>query len=164
MSRRTASQIVFAGAALTLLVGCRGSVFQGDSDDGVAAGVTMKAGEQETLVPQSRPPIEDLPVPIGYELDTADSRSYEANRSRLVDHVYRGPASKEDVEHFYRRLMPLNGWRFRGMQKRGEEVMLRFDKDSQWCDVSIRPWNRLFGGGTSIHATIQTLTPPGASE
>jgi len=143
-----------------VLVGCQsnGATDTGSAaGDQNAAGVTMKAGEGQTLVPQSDPLVEDLPVPIGFNLDVDASRSYRAHESRLIDHVYRGPASKREVERFYRRLMPLNGWRLQGSQQLGEEIRLRYQQGDQWCEVEINPWNRLFGGGSVIRLTVQTL-------
>lgn len=124
------------------------------------ATTTIKAGEGETLVPQSRPPVVDLPIPIDCELDAELSRSYMADESRVVDHYYRcKSALKSEVEPFYRYQMPLNDWRFRGVQELGDETKLRYQKGDQWCEIVIRPWNRTFGTGTIVHVTVQMLTP-----
>jgi len=153
-----ASALIFAGCQAS--PGPNGGA-AGGAGDNADSGVTLKAGEGKTLVPQSQPPVKDLPVPIGFDLDVDTSRSYEADQSRLIDHVYRGPAAKDEVRRFYRYNMPLNGWDFRGSQQVGDEVVLRFEKDSQWCEVELRRWNRMFSSGTIIHLTVQTLIPPG---
>jgi len=128
-----------------------------DADNPDDPSVRLKAGEGGTLVPKSEPQVEDLPVPIGFKLDEDASRAYNADQSRLIDHIYRGPATKREVEQFYQYNMPLHGWRFRGSQQIGQELTLRYEKNNQWCDVELRRWNRLFGEGTIIRLTVQTL-------
>ncbi|MAE61866.1 MAG: hypothetical protein CMJ49_10990 [Planctomycetaceae bacterium] len=89
------------------------------------------------LYPQSRPPIADLPVPAGFKIVEATSRSHQTDAQRTVDHTYKGRDSRIQVERFYRRQMPAAGWTWRDSTMADGVHMLHFDKDDHRCAVRI---------------------------
>lgn len=108
------------------------------------------------LVPMARPPIPDLPVPIGFKLVESISRSYESAGARLIDHTYEGRESKYDVDRFYRKQMPLKGWTMRSTQMVRGEHLLRFVKDTELCEVRITSRDAFGGQRTAITFNVQT--------
>jgi hypothetical protein len=108
------------------------------------------------LVPMARPPIPDLPVPIGFKLVESISRSYESAGARLIDHTYEGRETKYDVDRFYRKQMPLKGWTMRSTQMVRGEHLLRFVKDTELCEVRITSRDAFGGQRTRITFNVQT--------
>lgn len=118
-------------------------------------------GTKRTLTPQSSPPLERLPLPVGFKMDPRESHRYHTDRGRVLLHVYKGNATRDEVEAFYRHVMPLNGWRYQGSQMVRGAVQLRFEKDKEWADLTIRErWTLIGGEGSRIEAQVQTLAPP----
>ena len=62
------------------------------------------------LVARAHPPIVDLPVPIGFDLDEGRSRNFAAAGARYVDHLYKGGSDRFAVARFYKRHMPISRW------------------------------------------------------
>jgi len=153
------------GIALLLpalgIAGCGVGAFQrAEPSPSAADAPPTTAGTKETLTPQSEPPLERLPLPVGFELDPRVSHRYHTDKGRVLLHVYKGPASKDEVEQFYRHVMRLTGWEYQGSQMVRGAVELRFEQDDEWADLTIRDhWSLLFGEGSRIEARIQTLTP-----
>lgn len=118
-------------------------------------------GTRQTLTPQSDPPLERLPIPINFDLYPRDSHRYHTDQGRVLLHVYRGPATKDEVERFYRHVMPLTGWEYQGSQMVEGAVELRFKQDEEWADITILDrWTVIGGKGSEIRAKVQTLAPP----
>lgn len=89
------------------------------------------------LVSMTRPPVQDVPVPISFELNEQASRSWELSGGRFVDHVYTGSSDPFAVGRFYRRYMPQAGWtQTRKAYARGE-LVLDFDKEAERCQVRV---------------------------
>jgi len=89
------------------------------------------------LVAQGRPPIPDLPLPIGFKLDEGKSRDYALSGARFVDHTYKGSANKLAVKRFYERQMPINRWVLTtAMFVRGD-VILDFEKQTERCRIIV---------------------------
>ncbi|MFA7236147.1 MAG: hypothetical protein WC058_04710 [Phycisphaeraceae bacterium] len=109
------------------------------------------------LVPRSRPPITDIPVPVGFKMAESISRDYESSGSRYIDHTYEGYADKIDADRFYAEQMPLKGWTIRGRQMVRGQYILRFEKGSEFCEVRIDSDLTLTGTRTTININVQTL-------
>jgi hypothetical protein len=109
------------------------------------------------LLPSARPPIDDVPVPAGFKLYESVSRSYSSAGSRYIDHTYKGDADKTDVAQFYRKYMPAKGWTFRGSQMVRGVIHLRYERPTEFCDVSIDGSNNIFGPTASININLQTV-------
>ncbi len=141
------------------LAGCLAAC-QGGSGETATTRGTTDANRPSTvagLIPRSRPPIPDVPVPLGFELAEKISRNYESAGARFVDHTYEGRADKYEVERFYANQMPLKGWMMRGRQMVRGTFLMRFEKGSEFCEVRITSDSSFTGERTSINASIQTL-------
>ncbi len=98
------------------------------------------------LVPQLRPYIPDLPVPIGFDLDEGKSRAFTAGGARYVDHLYKGSDDKFSVARFYKRYMPSNRWTLTTDLFLHGSIILEYEKETERCDIEI-------GKGSLFHPT-----------
>ncbi len=124
---------LMVGAAL--LVGCNQT---NSSSSGTAKnGPKNRSSAGGTLFAMAHPPIADLPVPFGFDLDEGRSRHWTMGSIRLVDHVYEGSGDKFVVARFYRTQMPINRWELvRDVFAQGD-IILDFDKGNERCHVVI---------------------------
>jgi len=153
--------------AALLLAGCVCGCEAGLSSDppsyGAGAGSTSDANRAASgprvagLIPQSRPPIPDVPVPIGFKLAEQISRNYESAGARFVDHTYEGHADKFQIERFYANQMPLKGWTLLGRQMVRGTFLMRFEKKDEYCEIRITTESTFTGERTQITVNIQTL-------
>jgi hypothetical protein len=90
------------------------------------------------LVGQARPPVADLPVPLGFKLDQGRSRSFATGGVRWVDHVYKGSADKFAVARFYKRNMPISKWELMTDMFVQGKIILTFEKPGEASRVEIR--------------------------
>jgi hypothetical protein len=131
----------------------------GGSPDGAGT-----VGPLPELVSMSRPPIADLPVPLGFDLAEGKSRNLAAAGARFVDHVYTGRADKFAVGRFYKRLMPINRWALVTDKFVQGEIQLDFEKDTERCQVTIMDGG--FFGSTAVKIAVmpsgRITTPQGA--
>ena len=107
------------------------------------------------LIPDSRSPIADVPVPAGFTL-TGDSQSKtdDVNRTRWVDHRYKGGDDVLPVANFYRDEIPKNGWSLLDQsQPTGKEVTLHFQKNKE--DLTITVTKHTFD--TQIHIHLEAI-------
>ena len=122
-----------AVALVPLLVGC------GDKPENVeaAGGAYTEVGPAVALIARRDPPMADLPVPMGFELDEGRSRDMTAGGARWLDHLYKGRADKLAVSRFYERHMPISRWVLMSrMFVQGNRV-LEFDKQAERCRIFI---------------------------
>ncbi len=119
-------------AALVFPAGCNNS-----STVDASSGAPRQVQIIVPLVAQSRPPIGDIPVPIGFKLDENKSRDYALSGARFVDHVYKGNRDKLATKRFYERQMPINRWVLStSMFVRGD-ITMDFEKETERCRVII---------------------------
>jgi predicted small secreted protein len=124
---------LMVGAAL--LAGCNQT--NSSSSDTSRNGSKNGSSGSGALFAKAHPPIADLPVPFGFDLDEGRSRHWTVGSIRLVDHVYEGSADKFVVARFYRTQMPINRWELvRDVFAQGD-ILLDFDKGNERCDVVI---------------------------
>jgi len=126
--------IVMLATGLGALAGCKGgseNVAAGGGQAGSVSGVQM-------LVPQARPPIGDLPVPIGFKLDENKSIDFIVAGSRFANHTYKGNADKLMVKRFYERQMPINRWTLTTAMFVGGDINLDFEKETERCRIIIK--------------------------
>ena len=102
-----------------------------------SAGAPRQAPPFTQLIAQGRPPVPDLPVPLGFKLDEGRSRDYSVAGARFVDHLYKGRADKFAIKRFYERQMPINRWVLSTAMFAGGDVMLDFEKDTERCRVTV---------------------------
>jgi len=120
-------------AGLVLLAGCNNQPNTVDTSGGAYREVSTPV----QLVAQARPPILDLPVPIGFRLDETRSRNFAAAGARYVDHLYRGSGDKFAVARFYKRHMPISRWVLVTDMFVQGDIMLDFEKESERCRIII---------------------------
>ena len=89
------------------------------------------------LIAQARPPIHDMPIPIGFKLDEGRSRNFTAAGARYVDHLYKGSANKWVVARFYKRQMPTERWTFVTDIFAQGNISLDFERETERCQVTI---------------------------
>lgn len=146
------------------MIGCsssgseEGAARSTGSSSGSTSGTSNSGGGKIGLIPARNPPVGDLPVPLGFKLDESVSRSYESAGSRYVDHAYEGKAGKVETEQFVRQQMPLKGWTFRGSQMVRGTYVLRYEKENEFCDVTIAGSdNAIFGESSTLSYNLQTV-------
>ena len=115
------------------LAGCGESGQSGS----VGPGGSQAVGPVPELVAMSRPPIADVPVPIGFDLKEGKSRNFAAAGARYVDHVYKGSADKFAVGRFFKRQMPISRWALVTDMFVQGDIMLDFEKDTERCRIMI---------------------------
>jgi len=131
--KRTEFATMLIAAGLAWISGCNGQTETIDA----SSGAPRQVRPATELVAQSRPPIPDLPVPIGFKLDQGKSRDYAPGGARFVDHTYKGSGAKLAVKRFYERQMPINRWVCTmAMFVRGD-ITLDFEKESERCLIVI---------------------------
>ena len=128
MRRHGCKWLVLAFSAALVGCGGSGSGMSGDSKN---------VGPEPELVAMRRPPIEDLPVPIGFYLDEDKSRNFSAAGSSYIDHSYKGSADKFAVGRFYKRQMPINRWTLVTDMFVQGDIVLDYEKDTERCRISI---------------------------
>jgi hypothetical protein len=138
MNRRAIAGMVLLAAVAT--TGCNSNT---TNDSGGSA----RQAEPTELVAMSRPPVPDLPVPIGFDLDQGRSRNLAAAGVRWVDHVYKGSGDKFAVARFYRRQMPINRWVLVTEMFSKGDLKLDFEKQNERCHITL-------SDGDVFHATI----------
>ena len=119
-------------ALLLVAAGCQ----QNNTVD-ASNGAPREVQSVPELVAQSRPPIPDLPVPIGFKLKESKSRDFAAAGARYVDHVYRGGGDRFAVARFYKRQMPIARWTLVTSLFVQGDLMLDFEKETERCRVVI---------------------------
>lgn len=134
-------------AAWMAPAGCNNS----SGRSGVSSGST--AGPIPELVAMSLPPISDLPVPIGFNLDEDKSRNFSAAGARYVDHVFKGSADKFAVGRFYKRQMPIQRWALVTDMFVQGDIMLDFEKDTERCRITVTGGSF---GSTRIQVAVWT--------
>jgi len=90
------------------------------------------------LVAKARPPIPDVPVPVGFALDESRSRAFAAAGARYVDHVYHGGDGRFAVARFYKQQMPAARWVLVTALFVQGDLMLDFEKETERCRVVIK--------------------------
>jgi len=119
-------------AAALLVVGCNNTQTVDRS-----SGAPRRVEASTLLIAQSRPPIPDLPIPVGFSLNEGKSRSFAAAGARYVDHVYDGSDNKFAVARFYKRQMPINRWTLVTDMFVQGDIMLDFEKELERCRIII---------------------------
>jgi hypothetical protein len=145
-------------ALSAVLAGCGGS----SESAGVATDGPNAVGPIPELVAMRRPPIDDLPVPIGFYLDDERSRNTTVAGARLIDHLYKGRADKFAVGRFYKQQMPISRWTLVRDRFAQGEVLQDYEKDTERCQISITDGG-LFGS-TKVNIGVWTsggrIVPP----
>jgi len=132
--RRTLMIAAMAGLAAAGLAGCERLGLSTSSDDPGAP-----PPREPLPVPMVEPPIPDVPVPVGFKLDNADSRNYGFEGARIIDHVYTGHEDKFLLKRFYEHYMA-SSYRWTQKMDRSPEggvIQLDFQKGAEDCTVTI---------------------------
>ena len=125
-------------AAPILAAGCKNS---NTTTIDTSSGAPRQTVQESELVAQSRPPIPDLPLPIGFDLDQGRSRNFAAAGLRWVDHLYKGGGDKFAVARFYRRQMPINRWVLVTEMFTQGSMTLDFEKQTERCHIVVSDGN-----------------------
>jgi hypothetical protein len=106
------------------------------------------------LAAQARPPILDLPVPVGFSMDERRSRDFAAAGARYVDHVYKGRSDKFAVGRFYKRNMPRSRWVLVTDMFVQGDIMLDFEKQTERCRIIVAKGDPIH----TVHVKAQLWT------
>jgi len=148
--------IAALGAAGCVSGGATSSLNEAPAPHPRDASDASAAVAQQDLLAMSRPPIDDLPVPIGFRIVEAASRLEQTATSRTVEHTYVGRDARQAVERFYRRTMPRHGWAFDAATVADGRHDLTFRKPGERCDVTLaREPSRSDLTRTRITITVQ---------
>ena len=120
----------------------------------MALGCGEKREAAATTAPAVNPRLRDVPVPAGFKFKTGQSSDRAVGGFRLVRHLYEGGATVRQVSEFYRRNMPVLGWRMIEENFVSGRRRLLYDKGNDTCHISV--WD---DWGTKV--LIQVL-PQGA--
>lgn len=149
--------IAIALSNLCVLGGCGGNGEVVSDESGEPRPVLKE------LAARPNPPILDLPVPLGFDLDEGASRSADSGVARFVDHVYRGRADKFAIARFYKKSLPPNEWILIMETFTTGEYRLDFERPGERLSVFITSGG--WFGSTKIKLQLWTseLTsqPPG---
>jgi hypothetical protein len=102
-----------------------------------SSGAPRQMNAAPDLVAQSRPPIPDVPMPVGFELDQGKSRNFAAAGQRYVDHLYKGGSDKYAVARFYKRQMPVSRWTLVTDMFAQGNITLDFEKQTERCRITV---------------------------
>jgi hypothetical protein len=85
---------------------------------------------QRTLVPRMEPLLTDVPVPFDFKFDPAQSTDFasQTTNEHYSNYYYTGWAYFQDVVDFYKRRMPVEGWRLQQEVDTGGRKTLFFKK------------------------------------
>lgn len=128
-------------AAMLLAAGCNRT-----QTVDASSGAPQMVEPMAELIAQPRPPIPDMPVPIGFDLDEGKSRSFAAAGARYIDHLYKGRSDRFAVARFYKRQMPVNRWTLVTDMFVQGDIMLDFEKETERCRVIVT-------SGSLFHST-----------
>jgi hypothetical protein len=103
------------------------------------ASLSDKGGSSpNTLQAQAMLKFTDLPVPIGFNMLTKDSYSFESSGMRVGLLRYKGKATLEQVASFYKEQMPMYNWSLLNITEYGDCIM-NFEREGESCIISISP-------------------------
>lgn len=154
--KRLALVTCILSVALLGAVGCDATEKAGNgatTDAEPAAGLPHQTG-RAGLIPASRPPVSDLPVPMGFVLVEELSSDQLAGGERKVNHTYQGREEKYDVDRFYTNQMPLKRWTRTARQMDKGVITHRYTKGDQVCQLHITDAEHLFGRRTTVQVVI----------
>ncbi|MCK4625291.1 MAG: hypothetical protein KAV00_08280 [Phycisphaerae bacterium] len=125
--------LTLAAVLVMLSAGCSDS----DKKLDTTSGGYREVAPPIELIAKARPPIHDMPIPIGFKLDENRSRNFTAAGARYVDHLYKGSADKWVVARFYKRQMPTNRWTFVTDIFAQGDLRLDFERETERCQIII---------------------------
>lgn len=91
-----------------------------------------------TSAPSVNPRLPDVPVPAGFKFKPDESNDRVADGFRFVLHYYEGDAPVRHVSDFYRRSMPVLGWKLVEEKFVNGRQRFMFTKGNDACHISIR--------------------------
>ena len=109
------------------------------------------------LTPSRTPVVQDLPMPMHFELVDKLSEDYAAPGWRLVRHSYFGEAAPHVVRDFYKEQMPTAGWQFVSDRNVQGAFHLLFEKGREMCEVQIAKHTRQFAAGALVTIIVKPV-------
>ncbi|MEW6249613.1 MAG: hypothetical protein AB1716_03120 [Planctomycetota bacterium] len=101
-----------------------------------------------------------IPVPEGFQLSDSDTRARNSGAVRAGQFRFRGDLPVQQTIRFYEHHMPTAGFRQGSKLFNGGECTIRFESDSEECNVWIKPgWWR-----TTLIIDVGPLPGPSPSE
>jgi len=95
------------------------------------------ASENPDLIPQSRPLLPDVPLPMKFELVESDSHEWTDGQLRYVHHLFKGSEDLQSVLRFYEKQMPIHHWTLQEKQLIRGRTEMDFVKSTEKARVSV---------------------------
>lgn len=146
--RPTILAITILAASLSML-GC----------DGLGGSKSTAAASGPAASPVQHPMLENIPLPVGFQIVDDRSNAWKSGQIRWGNCEFEGGISPEKVRSFYVEYMPSAKFTLRQERLDGGEYHLRFESDSEECNVRIKRAKLK----TSLVLTIGPL-PKGTTE
>ncbi len=106
-------------------------------------------------VPQVAPPLNDVPVPVGFSMDYDSSWDRSDGGLRWANHRYSGKGPLTPLANFYEKQMPQTRWALVTKGFAEGRATLDFEKDQERCRITISQGNSLLNT-VQIHVDIWT--------
>lgn len=113
----------------------------------------------DVLVAQPDPPLADVPLPAGFELEDMRSRSWNNPSFRAIDYLFEGQSDKFAVVRFLERQMPISRWTLTTNRFTQGRAELDFQKNKEQCHIAVYDSGGLFPK-TYIHVAIWPRNAP----
>lgn len=150
-----AGRFTLAAAVILLAVGAMSGCATDSSSSGGPPSAVV-----EKLIPQSHPPVQDVPVPVGFKIVESKSNAYQTGNVRYVSHYYRGRKGKDVVADFFWEQMAETKWRREGIWKTRGVWRLHFSKGNERADVTID--ENVWGTSTAHVSVFPVAMDPAA--
>ena len=95
------------------------------------------SGSYAPLVSSTHPEIQDIPIPMGFELDRDESESNSTQSLRIINYVYTGNSSVNTLVKFYEKQMEQYNWGSPNKKLFEGLNILTFTKGSEICTITI---------------------------
>ena len=101
------------------------------------------------------PPLNDVPVPVGFSMDYDSSWDRSDGGLRWANHRYSGKGPLTPLANFYEKQMPQTRWALTTKGFAEGRATLDFEKDRERCRITISQKSSLFNT-VQIHVDIWT--------
>lgn len=104
------------------------------------AGCSGGGNSMTKLIASPNPPVADVPVPIGFNIDLSHSQStyVPGTNLRLVNQEYTGSDPRLSVARFYLSNMTASGWKTLQEVQNPQGIIISFSKAGEVCTVTIK--------------------------
>ncbi len=136
MTRRVQRLVSTTGCIGAALIGL---ALWGCNTFGGSSGGTGQATEQPPAQARQHSLLENIPLPQGFTMVPERSVAHQSGQTRVAQCEFRGHTDPDGVSRFYVRYMPTARFTLRQKRFDNGEYMLRFESDTEECNVRVKP-------------------------